>query len=210
MPVGANGSLPLGLAGLIDDLYESLAASKGAGLSANQIGADLRVFVYDCPEVRSESRRHRGCVVNPALEIDDWPAGPPDPDSDEEGCLSVPGEKFPTGRANWARVTGLDTDGEPVTVEGTGLIALMLQHEIGHLDGQLYIDRLVAPYAARAADAVPHMAGVSRASPGRQTRCRSEPIRRIAATCLSLCGRKPADAPTRGIFATVNRQHAGC
>jgi Polypeptide deformylase len=51
-------------------------------------------------------------------------------------------------------VTGLDADGEPVTVEGTGLIARMLQHEIGHLDGQLYIDRLVAPYAARAADAV--------------------------------------------------------
>ncbi|MGY4649763.1 peptide deformylase [Mycobacterium sp. URHB0021] len=154
VPVGADGSLPLGLARLIDDLYETLAASKGVGLSANQIGADQRVFVYDCPEVRGDSRRHRGCVVNPMLETADRPAGPPDPDSDEEGCLSVPGEKFPIGRANWARVTGLDTDGEPVTVEGTGLLARMLQHEIGHLDGQLYIDRLVAPYAARAADAV--------------------------------------------------------
>ena len=71
VPVGANGSLPLGLARLINDLYETLAASKGVGLSANQIGADLRVFVYDCPEVRSDSRRQRGCVVNPVLETAD-------------------------------------------------------------------------------------------------------------------------------------------
>ena len=154
VPVGADGSLPLGLARLVDDLHETLAASKGVGLSANQIGADLRIFVYDCPEARGESRRHRGCVVNPVLKAADWPAGPPSVDTDEEGCLSVPGEKFPIRRANWARVTGLDADGEPVTVEGAGLIARMLQHEIGHLNGQLYIDSLVAPYAARARAAV--------------------------------------------------------
>src|SRR5689334_22920412 len=151
---GADGSLPPGLAQLIEDLYDTLAASKGVGLSANQIGADLRVFVYDCPRARAESARIRGCVVNPVLETADWPAGSLDPDSDEEGCLSVPGEKFPIGRANWARVTGLHADGEPVTVEGTGLIARMLQHEVGHLDGELYIDRLLPPYAVRASDAV--------------------------------------------------------
>jgi peptide deformylase len=152
--VSANGSLSQVVVHLIGDLFETLAASKGVGLSANQIGAHLRVFVYDCPEDRRAPRRLRGCVVNPVLETADWPAGPPDPDSDEEGCLSVPGEKFPASRANWARVTGLDADGEPVTVEGTGLIARMLQHEVGHLDGQLYIDHLASPYAVRAADVV--------------------------------------------------------
>jgi hypothetical protein len=138
-----------------------------------QIGADLRVFVYDCPEARGESRRHHGCVVNPVLKAADWPAGPPDPDSDEEGCLSVPGEKFPIGRANWARVTGLDANGEPVTVEGTGLIARMLQHEIGHLDGQLYIDSWWLPTPPVPPTLLPHMAGVSRVLPGRQVSIRT-------------------------------------
>jgi peptide deformylase len=145
--------LPPSLKILIADLFDTLAASKGIGLAANQVGVDLRLFVYDCPEARGESPRHRGCVVNPMLETADWPDGPPDPNTDEERCLSVPGAGFPIGRANWARVVGLDADGEPVTMEGTGLIARMLQHETGHLDGQLYIDRLVAPYVASAATA---------------------------------------------------------
>ena len=59
----------------------------------------------------------------------------PDPENDDEGCLSVPGESFPTGRAKWARVTGLDADGAPVALEGEDLFARMLQHETGHLDG---------------------------------------------------------------------------
>ena len=67
----------------------------------------------------------------------------PDPDDDDEGCLSVPAEQFPTGRAEWARVTGTDLDGAPVVVEGTGFLARCLQHETDHLDGLLYLDRLV-------------------------------------------------------------------
>ena len=78
----------------------------------------------------------------------------PDPDNDDEGCLSVPGENFPTGRADWARVTGLDADGTPITLEGTGLFARMLQHETGHLDGFLYLDRLVGRFARSAKRAV--------------------------------------------------------
>ena len=67
----------------------------------------------------------------------------PDPDDDEEGCLSVPAEHFPTGRADWARVTGVDATGQPVAVEGRGFLARCLQHEVDHLDGVIYIDRLV-------------------------------------------------------------------
>ena len=70
-------------------------------------------------------------IVNPVLETSEVPETMPDPDNDDEGCLSVPGESFPTGRADWARVTGLDADGTPITLEGTGLFARMLQHETG-------------------------------------------------------------------------------
>jgi peptide deformylase len=153
VPIGADGPLPGGLGSVISDLFDTLAASGGVGLSANQIGADLRLFVYDCPEVRGELPRHRGCVINPVLQTSPSRHALPDPDADLEGCLSAPGEKFPVSRANWARVTGLDEEGAPVTVEGTGLIARMLQHETGHLDGELYIDRLVAPYVESAAKA---------------------------------------------------------
>ena len=63
--------------------------------------------------------------------------------SDYEGCLSVPSYSYPTGRADWARVTGVDEFGDPVSIEGYGLFARCLQHEVGHLDGFLYTDMLV-------------------------------------------------------------------
>ena len=120
---------------MIDDLYDTMAAANGVGLAANQIGVSKRVFVYDCAEERGRTTRHKGVVVNPVLETSEVPETMPDPDDDDEGCLSVPGESFPTGRADWARVTGLDADGTPITLEGQGLFARMLQHETGHLDG---------------------------------------------------------------------------
>jgi peptide deformylase len=154
IPVGEDGALPDDLAGLITDLYETMDAAHGVGLAANQIGVSRRVFVFDCPEDRGRSTRRRGVVVNPVLETSDVPETMPDPDDDEEGCLSVPGEQFPTGRADWARVTGLDSDGTPITLEGTGLFARMLQHETGHLDGLLYVDRLVGRHARAAKRAI--------------------------------------------------------
>lgn len=133
---------------LVEDMFETMAAADGVGLAANQIGVDLRLFVYDCPDDDGEMRR--GVVVNPVLEISERPESVPDPDDDWEGCLSVPGEAFPTGRASWARVTGCDVDGSPVSVEGTGFLARCLQHETDHLDGVLYLDRLVGRYAREA------------------------------------------------------------
>src|ERR1700712_850571 len=150
VPVGDDGSLPADLAGLIKDLYDTMDAAYGVGLAANQIGVSQRVFVYDCADERGRTTRRRGVVVNPVLETSEIPETMPDPDNDDEGCLSVPGESFPTGRASWARVTGLDADGTPITLEGTGLFARMLQHETGHLDGTLYLNRLVGRYAREA------------------------------------------------------------
>ena len=150
VPVGPDGALPAELADLITDLYETMGAANGVGLAANQIGAGLRVFVYDCPEDRGKPTYHRGVVVNPVLETTEIPETMPDPEFDDEGCLSVPGESFPCGRAQWARVTGLDADGNPVSLEGNGLFARMLQHETGHLDGFLYTDTLIGRHARAA------------------------------------------------------------
>lgn len=136
---------PSELADLIRDMYETMDTANGVGLAANQVGAALRVFVYDCPDDRDVrgSERHRGEVINPVLETSEVPETMPDEEDDVEGCLSVPGEQYPTGRADWARVTGLDRNGEPVTVEGEGFFARCLQHEVGHLDGHLYLDALI-------------------------------------------------------------------
>ncbi|GAB7066531.1 peptide deformylase [Mycolicibacterium hodleri] len=150
IPVGDDGSLPAELADLIQDLYDTMDAANGVGLAANQIGISQRVFVYDCADERGLSSRRRGVIVNPVLETSEVPETMPDPDNDDEGCLSVPGESFPTGRASWARVTGLDADGTPITLEGNGLFARMLQHETGHLDGFLYIDTLIGRHARAA------------------------------------------------------------
>ena len=150
VPVADDGSLPADLADLIKDLFDTMAAANGVGLAANQIGVSKRVFVYDCADERGRTTRRKGVVVNPVLETSEVPETMPDPDDDDEGCLSVPGESFPTGRADWARVTGLDADGTPITLEGTDLFARMLQHETGHLDGFLYLDRLVGRHARSA------------------------------------------------------------
>ena len=154
VPVGPDGTLPGDLAELVADMYDTMDAAHGVGLAANQIGVGLRVFVYDCAEDRGTTTRHRGVVVNPVLETSEIPETMPDPETDDEGCLSVPGESFPCGRARWAKVTGLDGDGNPLTLEGTGLFARMLQHETGHLDGFLYVDRLLGRHARAAKRAI--------------------------------------------------------
>jgi len=150
VPVAADGTLPAELAELIADMYDTMDAANGVGLAANQIGRTERVFVYDCADDRGKTARRRGAIINPVLETSEVPETMPDPDDDDEGCLSVPGESFPTGRASWAKVTGLDADGTQITLEGTGLFARMLQHETGHLDGFTYLDRLIGRHARAA------------------------------------------------------------
>lgn len=137
---------------LVADLTETMRAANGVGLAAPQIGVGLRVFVYDCPD--SRGMRRSGHVINPVLQIGVVPPGLPDEDEDIEGCLSVPGEHFPTARSRESAVTGTDADGEPITVIGSGLLAVCLQHESDHLDGVLYVDRLVGRYRRAARRAI--------------------------------------------------------
>lgn len=155
-PTAKVTETPAELAPLIADMYDTLAESKGVGLAANQVGVGKRLFVYDCPDVDAAGNqvRRKGVVVNPVLETSAIPETMPDPDDDEEGCLSVPGEQFPTGRADWAKVTGTDENGDPVELEGTGFFARMLQHEVGHLDGFLYVDVLIGRNARAAKKAI--------------------------------------------------------
>ncbi|HET6816171.1 MAG TPA: peptide deformylase, partial [Mycobacteriales bacterium] len=122
------------LATLIDDMFTSLAVAEGVGLAAPQVGVDLAVFVYDCPD--GTGGRARGHVVNPTIETSG------EPDTGDEGCLSVPGPYHELARASEATVRGVDKDGRPVEVHGVGYFARCLQHETDHLRGLLYIDHL--------------------------------------------------------------------
>lgn len=126
------------LSALIDDMFLTMYVADGAGLAANQVGVDLRLFVYDCPD--DYGIRHVGHIINPVLDL-------PDPGSrrlvDEfEGCLSVPGAAMTVPRTDRAVARGLDKDGNPLVIEGTGYFARCLQHETDHLFGHTYLDRL--------------------------------------------------------------------
>ena len=117
-------------AGLIEDLLETVQVPGRAGVAANQIGVGQRAFSYN---IDGEI----GYVINPVLvEVSG------EPDLVDEGCLSVPGFYFPRMRYPFARVEGIDLDGNPVTVSGEGVMAQALQHETDHLDGHLYIEGL--------------------------------------------------------------------
>ncbi|MFF3541593.1 peptide deformylase [Streptomyces platensis] len=126
------------LSALIDDMFRTMYVADGAGLAANQVGVDLRLFVYDCPD--DNGIRHVGHLINPVLDL-------PDPGSrrlidDFEGCLSVPGAAMAVPRTDRAVVRGFDKDGHPLVIEGTGYFARCLQHETDHLIGHTYLDRL--------------------------------------------------------------------
>ena len=120
-----------GLRRLVDRMFEAMYAADGAGLAANQIGVSSRIFVMDCEGVRA-------VVANPTL-VD--LSG--DLVTDElEGCLSIPGRHYPAPRSRAAGVVGVDEHGDPVELHGEGYVARCFQHEVDHLDGTVYLDRL--------------------------------------------------------------------
>lgn len=132
---------------LIADMRETLSASNGVGLAAPQVGAPLRIFLYDAED--EDGTQRSGVVINPVLVTSKVPGTRPDKDEDAEGCLSVPGVLFPLKRADWARVSGLDESGAEVSLEATGWLARVLQHEYDHLDGTIYVDRLQDRWAKK-------------------------------------------------------------
>jgi len=115
---------------LIADLVETTDMDGRAGVAAPQIGVPPRAFSYNVDG-------KVGYVINPVLEEVSG-----EPTEIDEGCLSVPGLWFPTKRYPYARVRGIDLEGEEVVLEGTGVMAQMLQHETDHLNGTVYVDTL--------------------------------------------------------------------
>jgi peptide deformylase len=119
---------------LIDDMIETMYAAPGIGLAAPQVGVALRIFVLDLSVGRDPAALH--VMINPEfVERDGMQL-------EEEGCLSVPGFTSTVARPQRVVVKGLNRQGETQTLEGTGLMARALQHEIDHLNGCLFVDRL--------------------------------------------------------------------
>ena len=118
---------------LLKDMWATMNAARGVGLAAPQIGLSLRVAVID---VKPEGKSQRLVLINPEIVSQEGEV------KDEEGCLSVPGVYAKLQRFAKVRVRALGEDGKPWELTGTGLLARAFQHEIDHLDGKLYVDRL--------------------------------------------------------------------
>lgn len=126
------------LTALAADMVATMYAAEGVGLAACQIGEDVALFVFDCPD--ATGRHTVGVVCNPRLVV---PEGAERLlDVDDEGCLSYPGAFVECARPDQAAVEGFGLDGEPVRFEGDGLLARCLQHETDHTRGTVFGDRL--------------------------------------------------------------------
>lgn len=120
---------------LVEDMFDTMYAEEGVGLAAPQVGVPLRVIVIDPREPD---------VVPFALVNPEIVALSDEVERSEEGCLSIPGLKEIVERSVTVKIEGLNRDGEAIVVEAEGLLARVLQHEVDHLDGILFIDRVSA------------------------------------------------------------------
>ena len=123
---------------LVADMVATMYAASGVGLAANQVGVDLKVFVFDCPD--EDGTMIKGVVCNPVLTLPD--GRDRQLDEHDEGCLSLPGAFVECTRPDTAHVRGVDETGSPVEYSGTGLLARCLQHETDHLHGTVFGDRI--------------------------------------------------------------------
>lgn len=116
---------------LIDDMFETMYAAPGVGLAAPQVNVSKRMFVMDIQDDETEP----AVVINPKIELAEEEV------EMTEGCLSVPGYVGEITRFNHVAISGLDRNGQKIRLEGRGLFAQCLQHEIDHLNGVLYTDK---------------------------------------------------------------------
>lgn len=123
---------------LIRDMFATMRAADGVGLAATQVGVDLAVFVYECPD--ADDRIQIGVVCNPEVTLPEGNAR--NLEAADEGCLSYPGGYQSLARPDHSTCTGQDAEGNDITVTGTGLLSRCLQHETDHLNGIVFGDRL--------------------------------------------------------------------
>jgi peptide deformylase len=151
-PAAAVAEIDDELRTLVSDMFETLERAPGVGLAAPQVGVPLRLFVYNWTD--ADEQQHRGVAINPELWMNPLGIDELDEDTESEGCLSIPGERFPLRRADRALLRATELDGERYEVEASGWLARIFQHEFDHLDGVLYADRLEHPYSKSAAKAI--------------------------------------------------------
>jgi peptide deformylase len=144
-PAGPVTKFDKTLTKLVGDMFETMEAAPGVGLAAPQVGIPLRLFVYNWTD--DAGKLWRGTAINPELWISPPPVGEADEDSESEGCLSIPGERFPLRRAARAILRATELDRSTVEITTEGWLARIFQHEFDHLDGILYADRLAPPHS---------------------------------------------------------------
>jgi len=137
---------------LVADMIETMHAAPGVGLAAPQVGVGARLFVWHW--VDEDEVLHEGVAINPTLWVSPTPLGAADEDEESEGCLSIPGERYPLRRAERAILRATDLEGRDYEIEASGWLARIFQHEYDHLDGVLYADRLEHVHARAAAKAI--------------------------------------------------------
>ncbi|MFZ2963242.1 MAG: peptide deformylase [Rhodoglobus sp.] len=140
------------LRSLAEDMIETMAAAPGVGLAGPQVGEAKRIFVWDWTD--DTGTRSHGVAINPELWITPPAIGELDEDAESEGCLSIPGERFPLRRSQRALLRAVDLDRTPFEVSAEGWLARIFQHEFDHLDGILYADRLEHPHSKAVAKAI--------------------------------------------------------
>lgn len=131
------------LGALVGDMIETMHTAPGVGLAAPQVGIPLRLFVYDWTDADGEN--WNGVAINPELWISPTPLGEPHEEEESEGCLSIPGERFPLRRSERALLKAVTLERAAFEVSADGWLARIFQHEFDHLDGVLYADRLDYP-----------------------------------------------------------------
>lgn len=143
-PTSPVESIDQRILSLVEDMYDTMDDARGIGLAANQVGVGLRIFTYDVAGVR-------GAVINPEIELSGEPEFTPRDEAQgpaegenllKEGCLSVREINGQVARPQQARLTGSAPDGSHLELEASGLLAACFQHEMDHLDGRLFLDRL--------------------------------------------------------------------
>ena len=133
-PAAEVGEITAGIQSIIDDMIDTMYAAPGIGLAAPQIGVPLRIFIVDISVGRNAADLM--IFINPVfVELDGMQL-------EEEGCLSVPGFNATVARPSRAVVKGLDRQGVERIIEGNDLLARAFQHEMDHLDGKLFLDRV--------------------------------------------------------------------
>ena len=126
---------------LLDDMYETMVARNGVGLAAIQVGVDLRALIINVPLEKEEGEHDQPKentleMINPVIVEKDGS------EKFQEGCLSVPGIYEDIERAKHVKVIYFDRDGEQHTIEDDDFLAIAMQHEIDHLDGKVFIEKL--------------------------------------------------------------------